>query len=332
MPPKPSRDRRDGLPTDEDAALERIGSSLTSVLGGPPDGELWLGDDAAVVVWPGGPLLLSTDAVVGGVHADLELVSPEDFGWKAVTAAVSDIGAMGGRPRHVLVTLAGPPGTDLDALTRGAGAAARAWGCVVVGGDVTGAPELVVSVAVTGGLPDDPDHPATARPAVTRSGARPGDRLFVTGPLGASAAGLRLLRLDPADGADQQAAGLRRAHRRPTARIGEGVAARWAGATAMMDVTDGLALDLHRLARSSGVGFDLEVVPVAAGATADEALGGGEDYELIVATGDPDGLVEAYAAAGLRPPSAIGWCRADPLRRTLAGQPLAATGYQHRFS
>ena len=336
MPPKPPPDHGDDSPIDEDAVVERIGSSLVATLGRPPAGEVWLGDDAAVVAWPAGPLVLSTDAVVGGIHADLALVGPEDFGWKAVTAAVSDIGAMGGRPRHLLVTLAGPAGTDLDALSRGVGQAAAAWGCVVVGGDVTEAPEVVVSVAVTGVLPADPadrSPGAGGGPgfgAVTRAGARPGDRLFVTGPLGASAAGLRLLRRGGRAADGSPAAGLRAAHRRPGARIAEGVVARWAGATAMMDVSDGLALDLHRLARASGVGFALDAVPVADGATVDEALGGGEDYELIVATADPERLVAAFAGAGLRAPSAIGWCVADPGQRTLAGEALAPTGYQHR--
>ena len=260
--------------------------------------------------------MLSTDAAVAGVHADLALVGLDDLGWKAVTAAVSDIGAMGAVPRWALVTLCLPHGVDLDRLAAGLADAAATWSCPVVGGDLTSADQLVVSVAVAGDLAGD-------RPAVTRAGASAGDTLFVTGPLGASSAGLRLLRAGTTDGP------LVAAHRRPAARLAEGVAARDAGATAMMDVSDGLSIDLHRLADASGVGFALDRLPAAPGATDDDALGGGEDYELIVATADPDGLEAAFADAGLRPPVRIGRCNDDPATRLLAGRPLPVVGWQH---
>jgi thiamine-monophosphate kinase len=97
----------------------------------------------------------------------------------------------------------------------------------------------------------------------------------------------------------------------------------------MIDVSDGLAIDLHRLADASGVGFRLHALPVAPGATREEALGGGEDYELVVATPDPDALAGAFAAAGLRPPLVIGACTADPDDRRLDGEPLARLGWEH---
>ena len=150
---------------------------------------------------PADGLVLATDAAVAGVHADLAVVGLDDLGWKALTAAVSDLGAMGAVPRWALVTLVVPPRTDLDRLASGVAEASAAWACPVVGGDLTTADQVVVSVSVVGVL----DGP---RPAVTRAGAAGGDTLFVTGPLGASAAGLRLLR-----------AGVRRraARRRPPA-------------------------------------------------------------------------------------------------------------------
>jgi thiamine-monophosphate kinase len=290
---------------------------MRTASGPPRPGEIWIGDDAAVVAWPAGPLVLSTDAAVAGVHADLALVGLDDLGWKALTAAVSDIGAMGAVPVHALVTYLLAPGTDVGRLAAGVAEASARWRCPVVGGDVSVAEQVAVSVAVTGRLEG-------GAPAVRRAGARPGDRLFATGPLGASAAGLRLLRA----GATGPAA-LLGAHRRPWARLAEGRTARDAGATAMIDVSDGLALDLHRLADASGVGFALTAVPVADGATVEEALGGGEDYELVLSTGDPDALAGAFAAAGLRPPVDLGRCTADPAERTLAGEALPRLGWQH---
>jgi thiamine-monophosphate kinase len=320
--PKQAPDKGDRLPTGEDAVLERIRTRLRAGIGSPPPGETWSGDDAAVV-WTGegaerSRLLLTTDAVVEGVHVDLGLVTLGDVGWKALTVAVSDIAAMGGVPTGAVVTLGGPSGTDADAVAEGIAEAAARWGCPVVGGDLTVAAQLLVSTSVIGRLEG-------GRPAVLRSGARPGDALFVTGPLGASAAGLRRLREDPASADPALAA----AYRRPQARLGEGAVARAAGATAMMDVSDGLGLDLHRLAHASGVGFELDQVPIAGGATLEEAIGGGEDYELIVATSDPFVLEDAFAAKGLRAPVRIGTCLGDVGRRVLGGEPLAASGYQH---
>ena len=316
--PKPPPDNGVGSPAGEDAVVQRIGRELERQTKPVEPGELWLGDDAAVVTAPVGPLLLATDAAVAGVHADLSLVTLADLGWKALTAAVSDLGAMGGRPLHALVTYGAPPGTDLVALTTGLGQAAAAWGCAVVGGDVVSAPVVVVSVSVTGTL----DGPA---PAVTRAGARPGDHLMVTGPLGASAAGLRVLR------AGGEAPHLVAAHARPQARLAEGAAARDAGATAMIDISDGLTLDADRLARASGVGLALGALAVAEGATAEEAAAGGEDYELLIACSDPGRLAAVFADRGLRAPIALGRCTGDAGERTLDGVPFEPRGYQHRF-
>jgi len=99
----------------------------------------------------------------------------------------------------------------------------------------------------------------------------------------------------------------------------------------MVDVSDGLLADLGHLADASGVGFRLDRVPVAPGATTEEALGGGEDYELVMATSDPRSLEAAFAAAGLRTPVPLGVCGADPSERTLAGEPTTALGWEHSW-
>jgi len=313
-----------GEPGGEDAIVAHLAQILGAASGPAGPGEIWIGDDAAVVGAPEGRLVLATDAAVAGVHADLSLVGLGDLGWKALTAAVSDVGAMGARPLQALVTLCAPFGTDLDALTAGMAEASARWACPVVGGDLSTADQVVVSVAVSGVL----EGPS---PPVTRAGASPGDLIFVTGPLGGSAAGLRLLRGGGGTGDSGAEEALVRAHRRPEARLMEGAAARRAGAEAMIDVSDGLSIDLHRMADASGVGFHLDSVPVAPGATRDEALSGGEDYELVVATTDPDALAAVYAEEGLRPPIVMGRCVADRGDRRLKGDPLPRTGWEHRL-
>jgi thiamine-monophosphate kinase len=268
--------------------------------------------------------------VVAGVHADLDLVGLDDVGWKALAVNVSDLAAMGGRPLHALVTVSGPLGElDFDALFDGLLAAAEAYQCPIVGGDISTAPTLVVTVAVTGTVDG-------AAP-VLRSGARPGDLLFVTGPLGSSAAGLALLRAGRAG----EAPDLALAHCRPRARVAEGRAASTAGATAMIDVSDGLATDLRHLADASRVGVVLDRVPIAVGVTRalgsdsdggaglDAALGGGEDYELLFAAPDAGRVELVFAATGLALPLQIGECTADAAERRLGEDPLPERGWEH---
>jgi thiamine-monophosphate kinase len=322
-PPKPPEGLQVGPTSAEDAFIQHIRAALAARLGDAPEGEVWIGDDAAVLSWGPGPLLLTTDSVVAGVHADLDLVGLDDLGWKALSVAVSDIAAMGGRPRHAVVAIGVPAGSAPGPLIEGLLDAAAAWHCPIVGGDLSGAPVVLVAVAVTGALEEG------SAPAVRRSGASTGDHLFVTGALGSSAAGLRRLRSAEAatrgEFADDP---LVRAHRRPRARVDEGWTARRAGASAMMDVSDGLSIDLHRLADASGVGFAL---PLAEGATLAEALGGGEDYELIIATPDAPALEAAFAGADLPAPQRIGTVTADPGQRVLGDQPLARLGWEHRI-
>ena len=283
-----------------------------------PPGEVHGGDDAAVLAAFVGETLVSTDVAVLGVHLDEDLFSVEDLGYKAVAAALSDLAAMGGRPRAALVAVGSPPGTDFEALHRGIDEAASASSCPVVGGDLVEARLVAVTVTVLGECPEGT--------AVLRGGARPGDEILVTGALGRSAAGLRRRRAGAA--LDDE---LVRAHRHPVPRIEEGVAAREGGAHAMMDLSDGLGLDLHRLADASGVGFALGVVPVAEGATLDEAIFGGEDYELLIATDDPTRLRTLFAERSLRAPITIGTVNEDKTVRTLGEKPFERRGWQHQF-
>ncbi len=335
----PGRPEDRPAPVDEFDAIAALREQFEAVArlrspGGdvPPPDQVWIGDDAAVVgVPPGGRVLLATDLVVAGIHFDPDLSSPKDIGYKALMVTVSDLAAMGTRPEHALVSVAAPPGADLAGLGAGLAEAAGESGCVVVGGDLARSPVLVLSTAVIGG-----SEPG-GEPPMLRSGARPGHRLFVTGALGRSAAGLRLLRAAAAE--PRQAPLLRqpeisslvRAHRRPVARLAEGEAARRSGASAAIDVSDGLLADLIHLAEASGVGVELENVPVADGATSDEALGGGEDYELVLATGDPDRLLSAFRVAELAPPLPIGRCSDRPGVYTLGGVPVATEGWRHTF-
>jgi len=314
---------------DEFALVERLGRRFAPGAARLGPGDLGIGDDAAAVTLPHpGRVVLATDLVVEGVHVDRAVSSPEDIGWKALMVAVSDLAAMGAEVTCVLLSVAGPPGTDVDGLADGVAEAAGAAGCAVVGGDLSSAPILVVSVTAVGSVPDD------GAPLLRRSGARPGDMLVVTGPLGASAAGLRLLGGSGAGtGTDDVPPGPAAAHRRPVARLAEGDAARRAGARAAVDVSDGLLVDAVHLAEASGVGLDLRVGPeaVAAGATRDEALGGGEDYELVLATADPAALAEAFARAGLRRPVVIGSCTALAGVYQLDGGEWPEGGWRHRF-
>jgi thiamine-monophosphate kinase len=288
---------------------------------------LGIGDDAAAVPAACGWWLLAADAVVAGVHADLALCTLADLGWKAVAANVSDIAAMGGLPRHALVTVAAPAETDLGLLYTGIADASRAFACPVVGGDLVNAPAIVVSVAITGTVDGEP---------VRRSGAGPGEGIYVTGPLGLAAAGLRQLRErgravspEARRWAGRTSAAVA-AHCRPAPDVDAGAAARRAGATAMIDVSDGLCADLVHLATASGVGVALDHVPVGEGATFDEALTGGEDYILVFTA--PDEAAVGAAFAGRKPAERIGTCTADPAERTLAGRALPQSGgWEHEW-
>ena len=280
---------------------------------------------------PGSKLVVTTDVLVEGGHFDAALSAPEDWGWKAVAVNVSDLAAMGARPRWLVVALTVPPGTGVALLERvyaGMAEACAAFGAALVGGDVVAGPALSLALTAIG----------EAERVVTRAGARPGDRLVVSGPLGAAAAGLGLLaRDDPAASALlARFPGLAAAHRRPVAQVAAGLALAAAGATAMLDVSDGLAGDVLHLTEASAVGVELRdaEVPLAPGVREAAALLGRDPAGLALGGGEDFVLAAAVPPAAVPPGTvACGRFTADPARRvhlTAAGPlPLAGLGFDH---
>ncbi len=253
--------------------------------------ESGIGDDCAVVRFGDTPVLLASDMLVEGRHFQRTYVEPSALGFKALAVNVSDVAAMGGRPAHALVSLSLPAELEVhvvDGIVDGLAEAAETFGVAIVGGDTTSGDAIVIDVAVTGLLP--------AGRAVARAGACPGDVLCVTGALGGSHAGLRVLLAHgvgvPVDVRDAEV--LVHRHQRPVPRVEGGVAAAESGVTAMIDVSDGLLADVGHIAKRSGVSVDVtsERVPVEDGVAEvarafgfdalASALSGGEDYELAM--------------------------------------------------
>ncbi|MGA9162595.1 MAG: thiamine-phosphate kinase [Actinomycetota bacterium] len=276
-----------------DLSEDQLIQAVTRLFSGSEPGVVvGLGDDAAVVEPGTGQLVLSTDLLAEGVHFERGAISARDLGAKAITVNVSDIAAMAASPRYALVAMAVPPDVEVAwvmELYGGMRDACAQYAVALVGGDTNRADLVVLSVAMVGEV-------APGR-AVGRSGAHVGDRIVVTGSLGAAAGGLALSRLPAPRAADALSQpwgrALIEALERPVARVGEARVLARAGATSMMDLSDGLSRDLSRLCDASGVGarLDLGAVPVseplAGGAVQlgvdarDLALAGGEDYELL---------------------------------------------------
>ena len=320
--------------------------------GARPRPVLGIGDDTAVLrLPPRADLLFTTDFLTDGVHFRAEYTPGFLLGHKALAVNLSDIAAMGGLPHSFVVSLGLPRSTPAgyaQAIARGLIDRARRSGVALVGGDTCAAREMFVNVALLGFV--------ERGRAVRRDGARPGDALYVTGSLGASAAGLRLLhaggrppaggRRDSAARAKAAAARVIRAHLDPEPRLAAGRAIGAAGlASAMIDLSDGLAADLPRLCRAGGTGALIEeaAVPVSAAARAvlggtaalRAAIAGGEDYELLFAARPAQSASIARLARALRlPVTRIGMIVPRRLGIRILGRdgryrPLPAPGFEH---
>ncbi len=286
------------------------------------------GDDAAVSV-PGGATVTSVDAIVDGVHFRSSTFPLEAVGHKALAVALSDLAAMGAEPGEAYVQLGLPDGISEDELARiadGMGGVAARHGVTVAGGDVVASPVLFLALTVVG-------HGADAASFVSRGGAEAGDALLLSGPVGGAAAGLLLIeRADLAAAVDTSTAdALRERQLRPRPLTEAGLALARAGATAMIDISDGLGADALHLASASGVRLEIELpdelIAPGAVAVADAAgedglglaIGGGEDYELLAA------VPQACVAAAL---DALRGTASDPAQvgRVEAGEGVVLRG------
>jgi thiamine-monophosphate kinase len=268
-----------------------------------------IGDDAAVVRAADGRVVATADMLIEGRHFRREWSAPRDIGGKAAARNLADIAAMGARTTALLVSLAAPGDLEVSwvlELVAGIADEASAAGAAVAGGDTSGADVVMLAVTALGDL-------AGGRP-VTRAGARPGDVVAVTGTLGSAAAGLALLRAGYRSGSESGDANLESllaAHRRPRPPYSAGPEAAALGATAMIDISDGLIADLGHVASASGVRIELAGDAMAAEPVsrrevlvrAADVLGDGTDWRRWVLTGGDDhALAAAFPPGSTLPP------------------------------
>jgi thiamine-monophosphate kinase len=287
-----TRRRTTDQQNSESSLLARITGAVPSAIGGGAVGvPLGIGDDAAIVKsLPGKEIVASSDFFLEGRHFVAATYSPESVGYKSLARAVSDLAAMGAVQAGYLLNLALPTsmtGAWLDGFLRGLRYASRNYRIRLIGGDLARSERVVISITVLG-------YVSEGR-ALRRDGAAPGDLIYVTGILGAARLGLEMMRQGKSRGADAKR--LLRPHLYPHARLvlGEWLVRRRV-ATAAIDISDGLAIDLSRICEASGVGAAVEAdrVPRVAipprwqarlhlkpSAALDFALHGGDDYELL---------------------------------------------------
>lgn len=290
------------------------------------------GDDAAVIDMDGRGVCLAVDVLVDEVHFRRDVSSMADVGWKAVAVNCSDMAAMGAKPNVAVVGLCRPasvPVEDIEQLYAGMNQACARWGLRLVGGDTVAAGALAVSVTVLGDIDTDK--------AVRRGGAQVGDRLVVVGTLGGAAAALALIERDlPA--ADV----LLTAHRRPVAHVDAGRALAEAGATAMIDVSDGFGADLLHICQASSVAavVDAEALPFTPGLAeaaatlgrdpVDFAAGGGDDYALLAAVPSGDAEAIAERVSGVLVGEVVGGAPGATMRMSDGStRDLAGRGWDH---
>jgi len=299
---------------------------------------LGIGDDAAAWYGDTSIQLATVDSLIQDVHFSLDITSWEELGWRAMAANLSDIAAMGGLPRYALVSLALPDHTEVDdvaALYRGMIELARQFQVTIAGGDMSSAPLLVINITILGSTRRQD------KPVLTRSAAKPGEKVAVSGCLGASAAGLEMLNknltLDP-----ESTASLKKAFLKPYPRVAEGQILVEHGVRAAIDISDGLISDLRHICQMSKVGARIEIdrVPVHPAVEAnfgdralELALAGGEDYELLFTASA--GVIDRVKEIVSCPITVIGEVMADKAGEiTLIdgkGNPvdLPKTGWEH---
>ena len=294
-------DARAGEPTVASAGELAAIAAFTPRLPTSANRVLGPGDDAAVLAAPDGQVVITTDTMVHGPDFRTAWSTPFDLGWKIAASNLADVAAMGAAPTALVVSLVVPQSTPIRVLCEiadGLRAACErlAPGCGVEGGDLATGATIMAAATAFGDL--------QGRPPVTRAGARDGDVVAVSGALGAAAKGIAdLFLLATIDGEPDAAlaSALRasssdvRAQLQPTPPIGDGVLAAIAGATSMLDVSDGLVLDARRIARASGVTIDLHAAEIGDQA----ALHGGEDHALL-ATFPPNAVLPGgFRAVGV---------------------------------
>jgi thiamine-monophosphate kinase len=273
-----------------------------------------IGDDAAAWRSDAPTQLATIDSLIQDVHFTLDIVSWEDLGWRSMAANLSDIAAMGGIPKYALVSLALPEHTEVDdvtALYRGMIGLVQQFEVAIVGGDISRAPLVAITIAIFGDTKSQNSH------ILTRSAALPGEQIAVTGCLGASAAGLKVLTRKPQFDSETITS-LKKGFLRPYPRVAEGQLLAKCGVKAAIDISDGLISDLKHICEASRVGARIEVdsVPVEPAVrdnfgekSLELALSGGEDYELLF-TGSPD-VINRVKEAVSCPITVIGEVVAD---------------------